>query len=116
MKSETLNDMKQKIEEKCGVQAANQQLVCLGKRDLLDYNFDQLENDMCIDVISCGEPIKITIKTPSERILSLHVFPNYTISFIKEIIQDRENINKEYQQLYYAVSYTHLTLPTIYSV
>ena len=98
--SDTIRKIKQKIENAFGVPVKQQQLMCNGKEDLLDYDWEKMHNDTCIN-IKAADPIHISIETQSGSIFSLKVFPGYTIMFVKQIVASTENINQRYQSLVY---------------
>ena len=93
-KKGTIKNLKEEIKLKFDVQEEKQQLKLNGAEDILDYNWNKLIPGTII-YLESADPFKISLKTES-RVLPLTVFQNYTVGFLKTILEHKEKINRQH--------------------
>jgi ubiquitin C len=105
--SETVYDIKSKIEDKEGLPIDQQMLVFMRKqledhRTLADY---EIKSESTIHLLvfevtdSNGGSMVISVKTPTGKIITLNVKPSETVYDIKSKIEDQEGIPIYQQKL-----------------
>ena len=99
--TDTIGDVKKKIEKQCGIPEDQQRLKCDGKpldSDNLTLRDCGIKHKSTLNL----EPMQIHVKTPDGKKITLTVDPNQTIDDIKSKVNEKAGIPKDEQRFVFS--------------
>lgn len=104
--SDSIEIVKEKIQEREGMPCHYQRLIFAGKvlqdnHTLRDYSIPKYSTLHLVPIV-CGSEMRINLKTPTEKTITLEVVPQDTIENVKNKILQKEGIVVERQSIFFA--------------
>jgi len=104
--SDSIEIVTEKIQEREGMPCHYQRLVFAGKvlqdnHTLRDYSIPKYSTLHLVPIV-CGSEMRINLKTPTEKTITLEVVPQDTIENVKNKILQKEGIVVERQSIFFA--------------